>query len=398
MRHKPIYGIFLLVAAVFCKSLWAAAPVSLDLIRVAVIRNDPEVQLQVFGRFTVIATQTGKAIHQGRRMAPTAVRGVRQGLVLGERVVPFNQIRVEPASDAAISVNGKRLRGTLEIVRQQDLTLLVINHLPLEDYLRGVLSKEAPDYWPEEALKAIAIAARTYAVYQMLSKLDAGFDVTGDVLSQDYGGKSGEKHPTTRAVKATRGLVLTYKGELFPAFYHSTCGGMTEHSRVMGSFDIPPLSGGTFCQFCAGSPFYSWSRRLTKEDLNWALYKSPYGTIGTIRALRINKRTPSGRIETITIVGERRTLTMTAYEFRALLGFDRIRSPLFYIEPDGEKAFLLHGHGWGHGVGLCQWGSSELARRGVLANEILAFYYPQSNIQYLRELGIQRSITKGDVP
>ncbi len=362
-----------------------AAQPSTEWIRVAVSREDPEVTLQIHGHFTVLALHSGHPIYEGLRLSPVAVRAVPEGLAFGGEVFPFLGVRIESSRDAAIRVNGRRLRGTLEIVRQKNQKLLVVNHVTLEDYLRGVLSKEAPDYWPEEALKAIAVAARTYALYQRFTKEQVDYDVTGDVMSQDYGGKTAEKAATTQAVKATSGWIITYQGKLFPAFYHSTCGGMTEHARVMGPYDIRPLQGGVACRFCFASPFYSWQRRLTRADIGWALHKSSYGSIGTINDLRITKRTASGRVQEMTIIGTKRAVRLTGYDIRSLFGFERIRSPLFSVIPE-EDGFVLDGHGWGHGVGLCQWGAAELARRGFSADEILAFYYPGIEIVHVRDL------------
>lgn len=366
----------------------AVAQPSPDIIRVAVVQNDPEVTLQIHGSFAILSAQTGQPIEQGKRFKPTAVRAIPQGLALGNTTLPLSGLRVEPARDATISVNGQRLRGTLEIVRQENLTLLVINHLSLEDYLQGVLSKEAPDYWPEEALKAIAIAARTYAVYRRMTKQEQTYDVTGTVMSQDYGGRTAEKHATTRAVRATRGLILMFKGQLFPAFFHSTCGGLTEHARVMGTFEVEPLRGHIVCRYCTASPFYVWRRRLTAADVAWALRKSAHGPVGSVRDLRIEKRTPGNRAEQIAVVGTLRTLTLTGYDFRALFGFERIRSLFFSITRVGD-AFVLEGHGWGHGVGMCQWGAAELARRGVVAEDILSFYYPGTQIVKLSDVANQ---------
>jgi stage II sporulation protein D len=366
----------------------AWAQPSAESIRVAVVREDPQIALQVYGRFRVRAVQTGATVQEGRRLPETAVKAMPQGLAFGEQLLPVPAVRIEPASDAAISVNGRRLRGAVEITRQRNQKLLVINHVALEDYLRGVLSKEAPDYWPEEALRAIAIAARTYAVYQRFSKAAAPYDVTADVMSQDYGGRSAEKHATTRAVKATSGLILMYHGGLFPTFYHSTCGGTTEHARVMGKYDIIPLQGGLKCDYCTASPFYAWQRHLTREDVNWALHKSHYGSIGKIRDMRVTKTTASGRVQEVTITGAKRALKMTGYDLRALFGFDRIRSPLLTIEPTAD-GFMINGHGWGHGVGMCQWGAAELARRGISAPEILRWYYPESDLVSVKDLANQ---------
>ncbi len=362
-----------------------AQPASADSIRVALVQDDPQVELQIHGSFTMRALQTGEPIQRAEGLQRTRVRAVPEGLALGGAVVRGQGVRIEPTRDAIIAVNGTRLRGALEIVRRTNQRLLVVNHVALEDYLRGVLSKEAPDYWPPEALKAIAIAARTYAVYQRFLKADGEFDVTGNVLSQDYGGQTHEKDATDRAVKATEGLILVYQNTLFPPFYHSTCGGVTEHARVMGPYNLRPLAGGVLCRLCEGSPFYTWKRRITTADVAWALRKSQHGTVGTVQAVRITGRTSTGRVQSVTIVGSRGRLRLTGYDFRALFGFEWIRSLRFEITPV-EGAFILQGGGWGHGVGMCQWGAAELARRGFSASEILAFYYRGAELTDLASL------------
>lgn len=383
---------FLLVALAVLAPAAAAQQPNAELIRVAISRDQPEVELEVDGRFQMSELATHSALDQGNRLKPVMVRAVPEGLVLGEKSLPLPGVRIEPQRGATVRLNGSQFHGTLEIHRQKDQTLLVVNHLPLEAYLRGVLSKEAPDYWPSEALKAIAIAARTYAVYQRYSKAEQDFDVTGDVMSQDYGGKSGEKAATSRAVDETAGWILLYHDAVFPAFYHSTCGGMTEHARVMGKgYTIEPLQGGIRCSFCTASPFYTWHRRLTRADVNWALKKSRHGTVGPVRELRVMRRSPAGRVEQIAIAGASRTVMLSAYEFRQLFGFDSIRSPLFSVLSEGDD-FIVDGHGWGHGVGLCQWGAAELARRGVSAPEILAYYYPGAELVPMAELD-RRPIT-----
>ena len=367
-------------------------------IRVAVVRSDPEVSLQIHGPFTVVGRQSGQPIQEGTRLAAVSVRAVPAGIAFGADILPVSGIRVASGGEAAISLNGRRLRGTLEIVKQKDQTLLVINHIALEDYLQGVLSKEAPDYWPPEALKTVAIAARTYAIYQRYTKESVEYDVTGDVLSQDYGGKSEEKAATTRAVKASAGIVLLSRGRLFPTFYHSTCGGVTEHARAMGDFDLEPLRGGIVCNFCSASPFYRWRRRFTKADISWALSKSPRGSIGPVSALQVTRRSQTGRAQEITIVGAKQTVRLTGFEFRSLFGFDRLRSPSFSVTPAGDS-FLLDGRGWGHGVGMCQWGAAELARRGVSAAEILSYYYPGTELATVRELAARPvEVIKGGLP
>ena len=353
----------------------AVAQTAAESIRVAIAQDVPEVDLKIKGQFTVKALGSNEPIHTGNRLDQVAVKATEGGILLGDQTLAARAVRIEPQRDADINVNGRHLRGTIEIMRKPDSTLQVVNHVPLEDYLRGVVSREAPDYWPSEALKAIAIAARSYAVYQRLTKADQPFDVRADVMSQDYGGKSSEKLATTRAVNATTGIIMTWQGKVFPTFYHSTCGGMTENGKVMGKYDLPPLKGGVACRFCSASPFYSWQRRFTKADVAWALKKNDRGSVGVVRAVQVVSRTPSGRAQEILIAGSARSLKISAYDLRLLFGFDRIRSPLISIYEDGGD-FVIDGHGWGHGVGMCQWGACELARRGMKAPEILRFYYP----------------------
>ncbi len=353
-------------------------------IRVAIVQDQPEVALAVHGGFRITALKTPEALQEGRRLPKTSVRATQQGIVFGEQALRRDGVRVEPARDATIDLNGQRLRGTLEILTQPNQTLLVVNHVDLEAYLQGVLSKEAPVYWPSEALKALAIAARTYAVFQQLSKTSLAYDVSSDVLSQVYGGKSAERGKTTRAVSGTRGLILTYQGKVFPAFYHSTCGGLTEEASVMGPFDLAPLKGRVACSFCVESPFYRWQRRLSAADVGWAVKQAGRGSMWPVQDVSLLAYSPTGRIAQVRIRGGGRVLDVTGYEFRQLFGFDRVRSTGFAILRDAD-GFILQGRGWGHGAGLCQWGAAALARRGLSAKEILAYYYPQAELVHLGE-------------
>ena len=386
-----LHRLTVLIIVLSCRSPVAFAEINAadpEWIRVAIAQDQSEVDLAIHGRYRIMALQTSEPLGEGSRLPRAAVRARPEGIVVGEQLFPLFGVRIEPARDAAIKLNGQRVRGTVEILRQQDLSLLVINHVGLEDYLRGVLSKEAPHDWPIEALRALAIAARTYALFQRLSKASVDYDVSGDVLSQLYGGKTAERTRTNRAVKDTQGLILLYHDQVFPTFYHSTCGGLTEHASVMGPFDLEPLNGSIPCSFCVGSPFYRWQRRLTKADVAWAVTQQGRGSIWPVEDLEVIERTQTGRVAKVRIRGASRTLILTGYEFRQLFGFERIRSTAFAIIPDGE-AFILQGHGWGHGVGLCQWGAAELAQRGLSAREILAFYYPGAGLARLGEIPLQ---------
>jgi stage II sporulation protein D len=354
-------------------------------IRVAVVVDQAKADLAVKGDFRIISLKTSQVVAQGDSLNKSSVRAENQLIILDDKPISEGGIRIEPAKAAAIDVNGQRLRGLVEVLPRPGSTIIIINHLGIEDYLQGVIGKEAPFYWPKEALKAITIVARTYALFQRESKDSEVYDVTGTVLSQVYGGKKAEKLRTNRSVRDTSGLVLTYNGKIFPAFYHSTCGGLTENGYVMGKFDIAPLKGGVRCSFCSESPFFRWQRRVTKEDLAWAVKKSGRDSIWPVENLEITRYTPTGRVEQLRISGKSKSVYLSGYEFRQILGFERIRSTAFAVVKDND-GFILQGHGWGHGVGLCQWGSAELARKGLSAREILSYYYPGAELRRVEEV------------
>ncbi len=388
----------LVAGGIGAPSAGAAMQIAADspgLMRIAIAQGEPQVELTVTGQFRLTDAATDEVLRYRPRMPQITFRAVPEGILMGTQLMPVLELMIEPIEDATVRLRGQRFRGAVSVVRQPNQTLLIVNHVDLEDYLRGVLAKEAPDYWPSEALKAMAIASRTYALFQRLSKNDAAYDVTADVMSQLYGGKSAERWRTSRAVRDTRGLVLTYHGAIFPAFFHSTCGGMTERGSVMGNaYDIEPLRGGVACSFCDESPFYRWQRRLTKGDIVWAMKQQQRPSVWPLDRVEATKFTPSGRVAELAIVGGGQQVALTGYDFRALLGFDRIRSTWLQFVQEGDD-IVIEGRGWGHGVGLCQWGTAKLARRGMSAREILSFYYPAAEVAALKDVNFTPLVSSG---
>ena len=151
-------------------------------------------------------------------------------------------VRLSSAS-GVIQVNGKGYRGWVEIRKKKNGLLLVVNELDIEEYLKGVVAAEIPPDWEFEALKAQAVASRTYALYQKQSAGNRPYHILATVDSQLYSGNRGEHPQTVRAVQETRGVVITYQGEIIPAFYHSSCGGHTENAAELWGIDEPFLKG-----------------------------------------------------------------------------------------------------------------------------------------------------------
>ena len=215
-------------------------------------------------------------------------------------------------------------------------------------------------------------------MYQIGQNTAKAYDVRNDVYSQMYGGRTTEKWATTRAVNLTKGKVLTYKGEIFPAYFHATCAGHTEDASNLWKTDILPLKG-VACGFCKGSKHYRWVLEIPLEDLKARLKKSGY-PIDDIVSVSVLSKNMSGRAQDIEIKGASCAgLVIKAKEFRQMFGPDVIRSTKFDIK-SADRQVIINGIGWGHGVGMCQWGAFGMACDGKKAEEILGYYYPGAEV------------------
>lgn len=280
---------------------------------------------------------------------------------------------------------GRRHRGRLEVVAEAD-GLLLVNELPLERYLAGVVGLEMDPGWPPEALKAQAVAARTYALHRRLarrraaaSELDrARYDLEAGVLDQVYGGADGEDPRAVEAVAATRGEWLAGPdGEPIFAAFHSTAGGYTESAAEVWGRPLPYLVAHA-CPYDRDSPVFTWRWTVPVEEVERRLVAAGYPVAG-LRRLEVAGRTASGRARSVRAAAAGGSVTLPAVELRRLLGYGRLRSTGFEVDRDGD-AFRFDGRGAGHGVGLCQWGARGMALGGRGYRAILDFYYPRSRL------------------
>lgn len=346
-------------------------------VRVAVINGAKQLTLSIPGQSRILALHTGETLKEAENLKKTLVKATHSGFIFGDEPIMVFGARIE-AKGSNIYIDKLALRGSVELLRQQDLTILVINHIEIEEYLKGVLYHESSRYWKRgvsfEALKALAIAARTYALYQDVINIEKDFGLTADVYSQVYGGRLSERRYTDKAVNATSGQVLTYKGRIFPAYHHSCCGGHTEDAARVWDVDTPPLKG-VVCDFCKDSPHYRWQRVVPMNSIG--------SNLKEIEKITINNRDASGRVISVTIEGDEGSSEIEAKNLRKLIGFNVLKSTNFdvYIK-DGFAYFK--GQGWGHGVGLCQWGAYGMAKEGYIASQILAYYYPGSVIKEVK--------------
>lgn len=241
--------------------------------------------------------------------------------------------------------------------------------LDLETYLRGVLPAEMPASWPLEALKAQAVAARTFALFRQGQSRSKDFDVEADVMDQMFLTDAETTKQAEQAIDETRGLVLqTPQGKFVAAYFHSDCGGHTEDARnVWGAGES---TGTTGCPF---SPKSNWKLRLTLKQLA-AKLRLP------LKAVELGARNESGRVSRVVLaLADGSGRTIAANDFRHALGYGELKSTAFSISREGET-YTFAGRGFGHGVGLCQWGARQMAKQGHSFKEILAHYYPKARL------------------
>jgi stage II sporulation protein D len=271
--------------------------------------------------------------------------------------------------------------GLLEVWRTPE-GLLLVNELPLEEYVAGTVRAEASEKWPPEALRAVAVVARTYAAFLQQRNAGKPFHLVASSQHQNYAGRVPDGSPAGEAARATAGQVLTWQGTVFPAFYHSDSGGFTEPPQTVFSGDgIPPLPG-VRDEFSVDSPNYSWAVTLPLAVIGERLRQGGVD-VGDVRGLSVVERSPSLRVLRLAVEHSRGTATLKGTDFRRLVGYDVLKSTLFVpVVQDGTVRF--EGRGWGHGAGLSQFGAKGMADRGYVYPQILAHYYPGTSLATLR--------------
>ena len=312
-----------------------------------------------------------------------------------------------------VSWNGRHYRGELALVAA-DAGVLAVNHLPVEDYLRGVVPLELGQRADAEraAVEAQAVAARSYT-YVRLGDSPSGYgsatqarpyDLQSTVDDQVYGGADAERPLADAAVAATEGVVLTYAGRVVNAPYHSTCGGSTAEVEEVW-YRQPPepylrrvsdrVPGTEDRYYCDASPRFRWTRSYDAASLSAALRRYlgafasvPSGGVGAVRFVALTGTTPSGRAAGVRLETERGTYVLRGNDVRFVFrsaGGEILNSTYFSVEPvvgrDGRLSQLtIRGTGYGHGIGMCQWGAIGRARAGQDYRTILQTYYPGTSL------------------
>lgn len=309
------------------------------------------------------------------------------------------------SANEAISIDGQDYRGSIFFIATGPNSMTMINHVPLEEYLYGVVPQEAIPSWPMSALEAQAVAARTYAIYTMNNNKNKLYDIRPTTKNQVYGGKSGEYTNTTRAVDATRGVIIRYNGRPINALFHSDSGGYTENSENVWGTNLPYLQG--VKDENQSAPTATWLVSISKKQLEEKLYHAGK-SVGTLHSIQLSPlvappiytidRGVSGRIKSAVFIGSKGHITISGDTLMAILGlkstlfdfyinhkpttmaWDRKQEKIYHTFTKNNDMIYIKGHGCGHGVGLSQWGAAEMAKRAThedtnFYKTILRHYY-----------------------
>ena len=290
------------------------------------------------------------------------------------------QFQIRSSDRRGIWVDQKRYSGKINLIIL-DSGILVVNVLGIENYLSSVVGSEMPTKWPMEALKAQAIASRTYALKQKGNNL---FDIDSTQRNQVYNGLESRTFKTSTAVKSTRSLVLTYKNKLINALFHSSSGGMTENSQDVWKNKYPYLS--SVKDYDKENPKLKWQKEFSNEELI-----NLFPRIGGLKNIEILNITSTGRIKNVKLIGAYDSDQMSGVDLRNRLGLKSNFVRFKFYEEDlnnkfpVKKGLIVFGLGSGHGVGMSQWGAKYMASKGQKAEKILKHFYSGVQIKPFRK-------------
>ena len=383
MKNNILLALGMVLLTIFAFSLFFLSPSGKPrsyknsfILRVRIARDVSLSNVSTDALCNIIKPATGEIIMKGLRLDEGSKLSVSAGKILvGKESFREGVIRISPKDGSGFSFNGTEYRGELDVTVTGD-SYRVVNRVEIEDYLKGVVPGEVYSFWPMSALKAQAVASRSYAVFEAFRRKKMAYDLTADTYSQVYGGKSSEKNRTTKAVIATCGEVLKYNGKIIPGYFHASCGGHTTAvSKVWGGADSAPLKG-VRSPYCRWSTSFRWRSRVPTEKILEKLKSSGYG-LDRIDDLRKGKVDFSGRVEYVRVKARNKWFEVPIRDFMNSVGRATLKSSNFRIRKY-PLFYDFDGYGWGHGVGMCQWCTFGLSLRRWNYKRILEFFYPGS--------------------
>jgi stage II sporulation protein D len=351
-------------------------------------------------------------------------------IINAEQDLKFDPIPV-PDKVPTVYFNTRNYRGNIYIRRMATGVVNVANQLGFEEYLYGVVPSEMPNSWPMEALKAQAVAARNYGLYNFGKHASDGYDVDSSTDCQAYEGYSHENARTTQAVNETAGKLVLYNDKIIPAYFHSSSGGRTEDSENVWSYNLPYIRG-VDDSYGLGSPYDNWTKKFDKAAIKAKLTaaKIDVGDITDLVPLEISE---NGRVTKLQIVGTTGSQVLEKEKVRSIFGYSDIKSTWYNISTDADlfvkdgtnnkpelnrasevyvvsatgvtklsspnnqfsikdqstvitsniipQYYSFNGHGWGHGLGMSQYGAKGMAEAGFNYVQILEHYFTGTEVK-----------------
>ncbi len=381
LRHSRLI-LFLFVT--MWPTAWAHSASSTGHIRVALFRNIPTMILHAKTLRCGIPPLAPQAPEDPTIATQATIGATAAGITVNAQFFLSDQIACE-AVDGPLTINDMPGYGRVHIYRTtqpgsttQEMT--VVDEMPIETYLLGVVGGEMQASWPAEALKAQAVIARSYVLAKLPdTDAHAAYDVDASVEDQVYRPSKQPAPSILAAVQSTAGEIVQHRDQILKTYFHSCCGGQTIPAEAVWGPDAAQGLSGVRDPYCLRSPHRQWQHHVKRNDLQNRLDSSGYIT-PNVRGLRI----PHGnaRASAITIVTDGDPLELAANTFRRTVGFQQLKSTWFTARPY-NGGWLFRGRGYGHGVGLCQWGAKTMAERGKTYPEILKFYYPGTTLKKL---------------
>jgi stage II sporulation protein D len=277
--------------------------------------------------------------------------------------------------------------GIVRLKRTDSKNITLIETLDLDYYLLGVIRAETGTGWPLEVLKVQAIISRTFALKNMNRHVKNGYNICATTHCQAYKPLEAYDQNTMDAVSFTRGLVIMYKGQLAQTYFHACCGGMVSPNNTVWESNEPvPYLKSRECPFCRNSPHYRWSRFLSAQNLSRALKSIGCpAKVQDIVSISPAHRDASLRARSFLIKYGHKKIYVKAGAFRSAVGTEIIRSTKITAIKKSKGGFTFSGYGWGHGVGLCQWGAKGMADRNYYYGDIIKRYYPGTHLETMEQ-------------
>lgn len=363
-QFNLIKGKTLWLALFICLSWQSLAQAALEM-RVAIKKNLDRLQV---GSSTTASVKDGKGKVLGQLTEMMPYDAEINGGGVGIDTWRGSELIVEPKEDGYVWIGDRWFRGRTRLILQ-GTGITAINLVDLDEYLYSVVGSEVVSTWPIEALKTQAVAARSFALYRRAENRSKPYDLDPTTNSQVYKGLASETESTQEAVRETLGKALTYNGKVILAAFHSSSGGHTENVEDVWSSRLPYLRG--VVDYDQNSPVFQWQTSFSPSEIGEKI-----GGVGNVTSIVPLSKTPRGRISSLKIKGDKGSKQMTGTAFRLALG---LRSTLFSItRADGK--FTISGRGYGHGIGLSQWGAYQLSEQGKTYDKILGHYYRNTKL------------------